>query len=201
MTRRRKRMDPRPAFHYQAEADEDEQVSRGPKHLAPTTRWRSSVDVDENHRCSRRGSDGERDAEEHVRQNIHRRNREVQIRKRGSKYQEVNASRIMAWQVAGVRRPLVSASHIIQAGNSLFIGKKEAYIMNSKKEKSVLRKEGNVYGLDFFVVVPQGAAAPFRYKPMEVDAINQVQTEGSKGSELHRAAANQIFDRGRSERG
>ena len=33
-------------------------------------------------------------------------------------------------QVADVRRPLVSASHLIQAGNDLFIGKDEAYIMN-----------------------------------------------------------------------
>ena len=49
------------------------------------------------------------------------------------------------WWVAAVSRPLGSASHIIQAGNDLFIGKNEAYIMNRKKEKSVLRKEGNVY--------------------------------------------------------
>ena len=33
------------------------------------------------------------------------------------------------WQVADVSRPLVSASHIIQAVNDLFIGKDEAYIM------------------------------------------------------------------------
>ena len=33
------------------------------------------------------------------------------------------------WQVADVRRPLVSA---IQAGNDLFIGKDEAYIINRK---------------------------------------------------------------------
>ena len=39
------------------------------------------------------------------------------------------------WQVADVRRPLVSASHIIQAGNDLFIGKDEAYIMNRKEEE------------------------------------------------------------------
>ena len=43
------------------------------------------------------------------------------------------------WQVADVRRLLVSASHIIQAGNDLFIGKDEAYIMN-RKEKSMLKK-------------------------------------------------------------
>ena len=58
-------------------------------------------------------------------------------------------------QVPDVRRPLVSASHIIQAGNDLFIGKNEAHIMNrKKKEKSMLRKEGNVYVLDLFVRVP-----------------------------------------------
>ena len=34
--------------------------------------------------------------------------------------------------------------------------------------------EGNVYVLDLFVKVPSGAAAPTKYKPMEVDAINQV---------------------------
>ena len=57
----------------------------------------------------------------------------------------------------------------------LFIGKAEAYIMNRKrKEKSVLRKEGNVYVLDLFVKVSSGAAAPIKYKPTEVDAINHV---------------------------
>ena len=77
------------------------------------------------------------------------------------------------WQVADVRRPLVSASHIIQAGNDLFIGKDEAYIMNRKKETS--RKEGTVYVLDdLFVKVPSGAAAPIKYKQMGVDATNQV---------------------------
>ena len=46
------------------------------------------------------------------------------------------------WQVADVRRPLVSASHIIQAGDDLFIGEDGAYMMNRKKkeEKSMLRK-------------------------------------------------------------
>ena len=79
------------------------------------------------------------------------------------------------WQVADVRRPLVSASHIIQAGTDLFIGKDEAYIMNRrKKEKSALRKEGNVYVLDIFVKVPPGTTAPIKYTLMEGDAINQV---------------------------
>ena len=73
------------------------------------------------------------------------------------------------------QRPLVPASHIIQAGSDLFIGKNEAYIMNrKKKEKPVLRKEGNVHVLGLSVKVPSGATAPIKYKPMEVDAINQV---------------------------
>ena len=42
-----------------------------------------------------------------------------------------------------------------------------------KKEKSVLRMEGKVHVLNVFVKVPSGAAAPIKYKPMEVDAINQ----------------------------
>ena len=47
----------------------------------------------------------------------------------------------------------MSASHIIQAGNDLFIGKNEAYIMNrKKKDKSALRKEGNVYVLDVLAI-------------------------------------------------
>ena len=69
----------------------------------------------------------------------------------------------------------MSASHIIQAGNDLFVGKNEAYITNRrKKEKSMLRKEGNVYVLDLFVRVPSSVAARIVYTPMEVDAINQV---------------------------
>ena len=43
-----------------------------------------------------------------------------------------------------------------------------------RKEKSVLRKEGNVYVLVLFVKAPPSAVAPSKYKPMEVDAINQV---------------------------
>ena len=79
------------------------------------------------------------------------------------------------WQVADVRRPLVPASHIIQTGNDLFIGKDQAYIMNRKKKlKSMLRKERNVYVLDLFVRVPSSVAVPVTYTPMEVDAINQV---------------------------
>ena len=89
------------------------------------------------------------------------------------------------WQVADVRRPLVSASHIIQAGNDLFIGKDEAHIMNRrKKEKSMLRMEGNVCVLDLFVSVPSGVTAPVTYTPMEVDAINQVADGRERGKRV-----------------
>ena len=82
------------------------------------------------------------------------------------------------WRVAAVRRPPVSASHMSDSS----IGKNEAYVMNRKKEKSVLRKEGNVYVLDLFVQVPSGATAPIKYKLMEVDAINQVADERERRS-------------------
>ena len=89
------------------------------------------------------------------------------------------------WQVADVRRPLVSASHMIQAGNDLLIGKDEAHIMNRmKKEKSMLKKEGKVYVLDLFVRVPPNVTAPVTYTPMEVDAINQVTDGRERGKRV-----------------
>ena len=42
-----------------------------------------------------------------------------------------------------------------------------------EEEKSALRKEGHVCGLDLFVKVPSGAAAPIKYKPMEIDRLMQ----------------------------
>ena len=94
-------------------------------------------------------------------------------------------ARKSTWQVADVRRFLVSASHIIQAGNDLFIGKDEADIMNrKKKEKSRLRREGNVYVLDLFVTVPPGVTAPVTCTPMEVSAINQVADGRERGKRV-----------------
>ena len=98
------------------------------------------------------------------------------------------------WQVADVRRPLVSASHIIQAGNDLFIGKDEAYNKNrKKKEKSMLRKEGNVYALDLFVRVPPSVTAPVTYTPMEVDAINQVADGRQRGKRVTFSRNSSLF--------
>ena len=57
-----------------------------------------------------------------------------------------------AWQVADVRTPLVSASHNIQAGNDVLVGKNEAYMLNRRrKENTMFRMEGNVYVLDLIV--------------------------------------------------
>ena len=58
----------------------------------------------------------------------------------------------------------MSASHTIQAGSDLFIGKDEA----------IHHEEGNVNVLNLFVKVPPSAVAPSKYKPTEADAINQV---------------------------
>ena len=105
-------------------------------------------------------------------------------------------------QVADVRRPFVSSSHIIQAGRDLFIRKNEAYIMNrNKKEKSVLRKEGDVYVLDLFADVPAGATAPIKYKPMDVDAINQVADGRERRKQVTFDCSKPIFFVSRSERG
>ena len=69
--------------------------------------------------------------------------------------------------------------------DDLFIGKDEAYIIDrKKKEKSMLRKEGNVYVLDLFVRVPPNVAAPVTYTPMEVDAINQVADGRARGKRV-----------------
>ena len=157
------------------------------------------MDVEERHRGSVLGSSRECDAEEHVPRDRDQTNREVQEWKRVQGTRRKRTSRSTGsrscpsgplrdsrararGRFADVRRPLVSASHIIQAGNDLFIGKDEAYIMNrKKKEKSMLRKEGNVYVLDLFVRVPSSLAAPVTYTPTEVDAINQIADGRERG--------------------
>ena len=104
-------------------------------------------------------------------------------------------ARKSTWQVVDVRRPLVSASHVIQAGNDLFMEKDEAYIMNRKKEKSVLRKKGHVYVLDLFVRVVPSVTAPVTYTPMEVDAINQVAYGRERGRRVTFDCSSPSFSR------
>ena len=136
VTRWERRIDSRRAFHYLAEEDEDEQVSRGLNHLVPRKRRRSSVDAEECHRGgglrSCRDCDASTLPEMGIRQTGPRMEKD-------SSDQEERTSRTTGrervvsvrtpeglvrkstWQVSDVRRPLVSASHIIQAGNDLFI--------------------------------------------------------------------------------
>ena len=54
----------------------------------------------------------------------------------------------------------MSASHAIRAGNDLFTGKSDEYIMN------------NV--LDLYLKVPAGSTGPMKYEPVKVDTVNQV---------------------------
>ena len=107
------------------------------------------------------------------------------------------------WQVADARRPLVSASHIIQAGNDLFIGKGEACITNRKnQEKSMLRKEGNVYVLDLFVRLhPARQRQPCTRPPWRSMQSIKLQMEESEGSESRSVATAQLFDGRRNGHG
>ena len=53
------------------------------------------MDVEESHRCSRLGSGGERDAEDHVTRNLNRRKQRGPRMEKGSKDQEGSTSRTM----------------------------------------------------------------------------------------------------------
>ena len=166
VTRWRRRIDSRPAVHCLAEDDEGEQASGGLNHLvsrsAAGTRWtwkKVTVVVDSG-AAENVMPRSMFPPEIEIRQTERSMNGKgfkgpggENIKNYGQQIMSVKTPDIFVrkstWQVADVRRPLVSASHIIQAGNDLFIGKDEAYIMNRKKiEKSMLRKEGTVYVLD-----------------------------------------------------
>ena len=147
-------MNPRPAFQYLAEGDEDEHVSGGLNHLVPRNVGGAQLTWKKVTVCSRRGGGGARDAEEHVPRNIHE---ETKRSKNGKRFKGPggSTSRIMGsksspsdllkdsfvrkstWQVADVRRPLVSASHIMQAGNDLFIGKDDECINEQEEEGEI----------------------------------------------------------------
>ena len=149
------------AVHYLAEEDEDEQVSRGLNHLvtrsAAGTQWtwkKVTVVVDQG--AAESVMPRSMFPEIGIRQTERSKNGKgfkgpggENIKNYGQQVMSVRTLegfvRKSTWQVADVRRPLVSASHIIQAGNDLFIGKDEAYSMNKKKmETSVLRMGKNV---------------------------------------------------------
>ena len=98
------------------------------------------------------GAGGEHIAN-HGEQQISFRTKEGQVRK-------------TTWQVADVRRPLMSVSKMAAAGNEVVLNGKDPRVTNLRtKEVTQIRREGNVYVLDLWVQVPRhrdlsGAMAP-----------------------------------------
>jgi hypothetical protein len=59
------------------------------------------------------------------------------------------------WQIAPVKRPLMSVSKITDAGNAVYLRRKDPCIVNEKTGAKIkLRKEGNIYVVDMWVKVP-----------------------------------------------
>ena len=153
-----------------------EKSRRETEPVDPTKRRRSSVDMKELHHRGRLGA-AENVMSRSMFPEISTEGTERSNNGKGSEDHEESTSRggdsrlcqseLLRDVYARARGKLQSAFHIIQAGSDLFIGKNEANMMNrKKKDKSVLRKEGNVCVLDSFVKVPSGATAPIKYKPI-----------------------------------
>ena len=129
------RIDSRPAVHYLAEEDEDEQVSKGLNHWvsrsAAGTQWtwkKVTVVVDSG--AAENVMPRSMFHEKGIKQTERSKNgkgfkgpREENIKNHGQQIMSVRTPERFVgkstWQVADVRRPLVSASHIIQAGRGL----------------------------------------------------------------------------------
>lgn len=90
--------------------------------------------------------------------------------KRVEVFTNTGQRRRTTWQVADVRRPLISAIKVAQAGNAVNLDEAHPHIKNKKTgEKTELRWEGNVCVMDLWVKVPgppgidsTPRAAPFR---------------------------------------
>ena len=64
-------------------------------------------------------------------------------------------TRRTTWQVADVRRPLMSVSRMAAAGNEIILNGHNPRVINKKtNEVTHLRREGNVYVLDLWVQLP-----------------------------------------------
>ena len=62
---------------------------------------------------------------------------------------------VTTWEVCPVKRPLLSLVKLAKAGNVVKIGAEHAHILNlATKKVTKLRKEGNVFMLDFWVWKP-----------------------------------------------
>jgi hypothetical protein len=60
------------------------------------------------------------------------------------------------WQVCPVKRALMSVAKLTEAGNTVHMSRKDPHILNEKtKEKTSLRKEGNVYVVDLWIKMPR----------------------------------------------
>ena len=64
-------------------------------------------------------------------------------------------TRKTTWQVAKVRRPLMSVTKMTESGNEVKLSRDDPHILNLKTgQRTALRKEGNVYVLDLWVEIP-----------------------------------------------
>ena len=67
---------------------------------------------------------------------------------------------VTTWEVCPVKRPLLSLVKLAKAGNLVKIGADQAHIFNiATKKVTRLRKEGNVFMLDFWVWNPHDTKA------------------------------------------
>ena len=137
----RRTIGPRPAVHYLADEDEDEQVAKGLKDLlsrnAGGTQWtwkKVTVVVDwgaaENVLLRSMSSRDRHQAKERSQNGKGFKGPGGEnIKYQGQLVMSIRTLerhvRKSTWQVADVGKPLVSVSHIIQTGNVLFIGKDE----------------------------------------------------------------------------
>ena len=61
--------------------------------------------------------------------------------------------RRMRWTVANVRRPLIAATSIAEAGNEIILGKNPRIVNCKTGQITKLRKEGGVYVVDIWIHV------------------------------------------------
>ena len=111
------------------------------------------------------------------------------IKNYGQKKVEVKTAegqvRMTTWQVASVKRPLMSVSRMTAAGNDVNLSDKQPHIVNKKNgQKTALRKEGNVFVVDLWIRMPPPPGLPSsgtssraprarRNNDMEMDCITK----------------------------
>ena len=84
------------------------------------------------------------------------------------------------WQVADVKRPLMSVAKMVVAGNRVHLDSKDPRIVRPKGGVLYLRKAGNVFVVDLWVRKMQPAGARFSLAGMGSDAaefVNKVKDQ------------------------